>query len=222
MQNQAVAAATPKLLKEAFTLAQGAESELEDEGEGDYFAIRVQSSRRRRCQHWPRSVRRPRSLPSAGDARSAERPRRPDRPAGQEGRKAWNPRPPRRTCRSRRCRTSRGRRWCRAGRWARRRSRPCSTPRRAIWSAGRSDKGPGHRRPHRRHPGGRRRGRGAAAVLAAAVQRRAAQDMLSAARAHAAAVVKPEVDLAAAHQALGVAQEETAQSGARPKRGPAL
>ena len=43
MQNQAVAAATPKLLKEAFSLAQGAESELEDEGEGDYFAVRVQS-----------------------------------------------------------------------------------------------------------------------------------------------------------------------------------
>jgi hypothetical protein len=49
-----------------------------------------------------------------------------------------------------------------------------------------------------------------------------AQDMVAAARTHAVAVVKPEGDLIAAHQALGVSQDETAQSGARPKRGPAL
>ncbi|HXQ10318.1 MAG TPA: peptidyl-prolyl cis-trans isomerase [Caulobacteraceae bacterium] len=48
------------------------------------------------------------------------------------------------------------------------------------------------------------------------------RDMIAAARTTAVAVVKPEGDLAAARQALGVSQDETAQSGARPKRGPAL
>jgi peptidyl-prolyl cis-trans isomerase D len=48
------------------------------------------------------------------------------------------------------------------------------------------------------------------------------QDMIAAARTHAVAVVKPVGDIAAARQALGVSQDETAQSGARPKRGPAL
>ena len=32
---------TPKLLKDAFSLAQGAESDMEDEGQGEYFAVRV-------------------------------------------------------------------------------------------------------------------------------------------------------------------------------------
>jgi peptidyl-prolyl cis-trans isomerase D len=48
------------------------------------------------------------------------------------------------------------------------------------------------------------------------------QDMITAARTRAVAVIKPEGDIAAGRQALGVSQDETAQSGARPKRGPAL
>ena len=76
----------------------------------------------------------------------------------------------------------------------------------------------------RQHPAGGRRGCRAADRCwpPSSSTTRSLQDMLSAARAHAVAVVKPEGDLAAAHQALGVAQDETAQSGARPKRGPAL
>src|SRR5258708_32379777 len=32
---------SPKLLKDAFALAPGAESDMEDEGQGEYFAVRV-------------------------------------------------------------------------------------------------------------------------------------------------------------------------------------
>ncbi|HLK23120.1 MAG TPA: SurA N-terminal domain-containing protein [Caulobacteraceae bacterium] len=44
MKNQPVAGATPRLLKLAFSLNQGQESDMqEDEGEGEYFAVRVQT-----------------------------------------------------------------------------------------------------------------------------------------------------------------------------------
>jgi peptidyl-prolyl cis-trans isomerase D len=42
VNNQPVAGATAKLVKEAFALPQGGESEMEDEGDGEYFAIRVE------------------------------------------------------------------------------------------------------------------------------------------------------------------------------------
>jgi peptidyl-prolyl cis-trans isomerase D len=41
MTGRPVAGLTPKLLKDAFNLAQGAESDMEDEGQGEYFAVRV-------------------------------------------------------------------------------------------------------------------------------------------------------------------------------------
>ena len=42
MTNQPAAGVTAKLLKEAFALPQGGESEMEDEGDGEYFALRVE------------------------------------------------------------------------------------------------------------------------------------------------------------------------------------
>ena len=41
MTGHPVPGLTPKLLKDAFSLAPGAESEMEDEGQGEYFAVRV-------------------------------------------------------------------------------------------------------------------------------------------------------------------------------------
>jgi peptidyl-prolyl cis-trans isomerase D len=41
MTGRPVSGLSPKLLKDAFALAQGAESEMEDEGQGEYFAVRV-------------------------------------------------------------------------------------------------------------------------------------------------------------------------------------
>jgi peptidyl-prolyl cis-trans isomerase D len=42
LNNQPAPGATDKLVKEAFSLPQGGESEMEDEGNGEYFAIRVE------------------------------------------------------------------------------------------------------------------------------------------------------------------------------------
>jgi peptidyl-prolyl cis-trans isomerase D len=42
MDGQPVQGLDPKVLKEAFSLPQGGESEMEDEGNGDYFALRVE------------------------------------------------------------------------------------------------------------------------------------------------------------------------------------
>jgi peptidyl-prolyl cis-trans isomerase D len=41
MKGQPIPALTPKLLKEAFGLAQGGETDLEDDGAGEYFAVHV-------------------------------------------------------------------------------------------------------------------------------------------------------------------------------------
>ena len=42
MNGQPTPGVTPKVLKEAFSLPQGGESEMEDEGNGEYFALRVE------------------------------------------------------------------------------------------------------------------------------------------------------------------------------------
>ena len=42
LNGQPAAGVTPQVLKEAFSLPQGGESEMEDEGDGEYFALRVE------------------------------------------------------------------------------------------------------------------------------------------------------------------------------------
>jgi peptidyl-prolyl cis-trans isomerase D len=223
MQNQAVAAATPKLLKEAFSLSQGGESEMEDEGEGEYFAVRVQNImppamptlaeiRPQAVQFYmqqatvdrltavaaqiTQQVKKGQSLEAAAAAAHAQVKTLPNvsRQALMQGRQMD----------------------------------PQTIS--ALFNAKKGDLVSGRVgqlqvivvRVDGVLPATGEEAARQAVMASQQFNDTLAQDMVAAARNHAVAVVKPEGDLIAAHQALGVSQDETAQSGARPKRGPAL
>jgi peptidyl-prolyl cis-trans isomerase D len=222
-QNQPVATATPKLLKEAFSLAQGGESEMEDEGEGEYFAIRVEkiappavpplaeikpllvraymqqamlARLNALASQLVDQVHKGGSLEAAAAAAHTQVKTLPNvtRQALVQG-KQMDPQ--------------------------------VIT---ALFNAKKGDLVSGTvgvvqiivARVDSIQPAAGDDAARQAALAAQQFNDALLQDMVSAARAHAIAVVKPEGDLAAARLALGVSQEQTAQSGARPKRGPAL
>jgi peptidyl-prolyl cis-trans isomerase D len=220
---QTVAGATPKLLKEAFSLSQGGESEMEDEGEGEYFAIRVVKIT-------------PPTVPAVADIR-------PQLVQAYLQEAVLDRLTALATQLTQKIQHGEGLEAAAASAHAQVKALPDVTRQAlvqsrqmdpqviaALFNAKRGEVVSGRLvqlqvivarvddiRPATGDQAARQ------TVLASQQFNDAIlQDMIAAARAHAIAVVKPVGDIAAARQALGVTEDETAQSGARPKRGPSL
>jgi peptidyl-prolyl cis-trans isomerase D len=223
LQNQPVAAATPKLLKEAFSLAQGAESELEDEGGGEYFAVRVEKVAppalpqvaeirplliraymqqavlerlNAKAADLVQAIHKGQSLEAVASSASVPTKSLPNvSRQGLEQSKQLDPRVIN-----------------------------------DLFAAKKGDLVSGQvgavqvivARIDGIQPAGGDNAARETVAAAAQFNQLLLQDMIAAARTRAVSVVKPEGDLTAARLALGIAADQTSQSSASPKRGPAL